>query len=84
MTISHKVARYDYPAQFGEDFPELLRDVGEMMLSGRHVLSAEVANFETEFAEFLKVEHACGVNSGTDALILALRALDIGLSLIHI
>lgn len=45
--------------------------------SGRLILGPEVAAFETEFADFVDLPHAIGVASGTDALILALRALEI-------
>jgi dTDP-4-amino-4,6-dideoxygalactose transaminase len=46
--------------------------------SGWFVLGPEVAAFETEFASATGAAHAVGVNTGTDALALALRALDIG------
>lgn len=45
---------------------------------GRYVLGPEVEAFEAEFAAFLGAGHAVGVASGTDAIILALRALGIG------
>jgi dTDP-4-amino-4,6-dideoxygalactose transaminase len=44
---------------------------------GSYVLGREVAAFESEFAAFLGGGHAVGVASGTDALILALRAAGI-------
>jgi dTDP-4-amino-4,6-dideoxygalactose transaminase len=46
--------------------------------SGRYVLGASVATFEREFADFCGVAHCIGVANGSDALELALRALDIG------
>ncbi len=46
--------------------------------SGRYVLGAEVAAFETEFADYLGGGHAVGVGSGTEALHLALAALGVG------
>jgi dTDP-4-amino-4,6-dideoxygalactose transaminase len=39
---------------------------------------AAVDRFEREFAEFCEAKHAVGVGNGTDALILALKALGIG------
>lgn len=39
------------------------------------ILSGEVARFEREAAAYLKVDHALGVSSGTDALVLALRSI---------
>lgn len=45
--------------------------------SGWYILGNELEAFEKEFAEYLKIEHCVGLNSGLDALTLALRALDI-------
>ncbi len=42
------------------------------------ILGPEVPAFETEFARACEVEHAIGVDSGTSALVLILRGLDIG------
>lgn len=58
---------------------KLLEAVGKVLDHGRFILGAEVAEFEKRFAEFCGVRHAVGLNSGTDALILALRALGIGI-----
>lgn len=52
--------------------------VARVLGSGRYILGEEVAAFEAEFAAYLGIEHAVGVANGTDALELALRALDIG------
>ena len=45
--------------------------------SGQLILGPEVQAFEQEFAAYTGANHAIGVNSGTDALILALRALGV-------
>lgn len=70
-----KVGRYNYLAQFGDDADVLLCQLREMLLSGRYILSREVADFEKAFAAYLGAEHVCGVNSGTDAIALTLQAL---------
>ena len=49
-----------------------------VLRSGWYVLGAEVEAFEREFADYLGVSHCVGLNSGLDALILAVRALGIG------
>ncbi|MBI1774571.1 MAG: DegT/DnrJ/EryC1/StrS family aminotransferase [Proteobacteria bacterium] len=46
--------------------------------SGWYILGREVAAFEEEFSRFVGLAHGIGVANGTDALVLALRALDIG------
>ena len=50
----------------------------KILRSGSYVLGQEVAEFEKELAAYLGVPHAAGINSGTDAILLALRALNIG------
>ena len=73
-----KVGRYDYAGQLAEDIDEILSQAREMLLAGRFVLTREVLAFEAELAAFLEVGHSRGVNSGTDALIVAMLALGIG------
>ena len=46
--------------------------------SGWYILGKEMEEFEKEFAEWAGVRHCIALNSGTDALILAVRALGIG------
>lgn len=46
--------------------------------SGWYVLGNELESFEKEFAEYIGMQYGIGVNSGQDALILAVRALGIG------
>jgi dTDP-4-amino-4,6-dideoxygalactose transaminase len=46
--------------------------------SGQFVMGPEVEAFEGEAAAYLGVRHAVGLNSGTDALVIALRALGVG------
>ncbi len=46
--------------------------------SGWYILGPELEQFENDFASYLGVKHCIGLNSGTDALILAIRALGIG------
>lgn len=57
---------------------ELLAAVGSVLESGQLIIGGEVRQFEARFAEWCGVAHAVGVNSGTDALIIALRALGVG------
>ena len=57
---------------------ELVAATERVLTSGRYILGTEVAAFEQEVAAYLGAKHGIGVASGTDALELALRALEIG------
>ena len=57
---------------------ELLEVVARVAWKGAFSMGAELDGFEEEFAAYCGVEHAVGVSSGTEALALALRVLDIG------
>jgi dTDP-4-amino-4,6-dideoxygalactose transaminase len=49
-----------------------------VLRKGAYILGPEVAGFEKDFASYLGAKHAVGVANGTDALTIALRALDVG------
>ena len=51
---------------------------GALIERGKFILGDEVRAFEDEFADYAKASHAIGVNSGTDALIIVLRAANVG------
>ena len=57
---------------------KLLEAVGKVLDHGKFVLGEEVAEFEQRFTKLCDVQYAVALNSGTDALILAMRALGIG------
>lgn len=57
---------------------ELLEAVERVLRSSRFILGPEGAALEAEVAALCGVRHGVGVASGTDALHLALRALDVG------
>lgn len=57
---------------------DLKKAVGQVIDSTVYILGPEVQRFEKEIAEYLEVEHAIGVSSGTDALLVSLMALNVG------
>ena len=73
-----KVPLLDLVAQYKDIKPEMDAAVQRVLDSGHFILGPEVAAVEEEVADYLGVAHGIGLASGTDALILALRALDIG------
>lgn len=68
----------DLTAQYQSIKGEIDAAVYATLESGQFILGPAVAKFEESVAAYLGVEHAIGLASGTDALVLALRALDIG------
>lgn len=68
----------DLAAEVAELHDELDAAWLRVSRSGQFVLGPEVGAFEAEAAAYLGVRHAVGLNSGTDALTIALRALGVG------
>jgi dTDP-4-amino-4,6-dideoxygalactose transaminase len=68
----------DLRAQDAEVGAEVRAAVGEVLDSQQLILGPHVAAFEDAMASYCRVPHAVGVNSGTDALALALGALGVG------
>lgn len=73
-----KVPFHDVAVQYREHRDEIDAAVRGVLESGIYISGAEVVAFEQEFARYLGVAHVVSVNSGTDALLLSLRALGIG------
>ena len=68
----------DLKAQYATLQPEIDTVVTDVLASGTFILGTNVRAFEQEMASFIGVDHAIGVASGTDALVLSLRAIGIG------
>jgi len=67
----------DLTRQYAEIGPELLAAAKAVLESGRYILGPEVEAFEAEIADYIGIEHAVGMSSGTDAILAALMALGI-------
>lgn len=70
------------PLDLKSQYQSIQQDVSEAVLSvlgsGRYIKGPTVETFEHEFAQYVGVQECIACNSGTDALFLALKALEIG------
>ncbi|WP_413379722.1 DegT/DnrJ/EryC1/StrS family aminotransferase [Alkalihalobacillus sp. 1P02AB] len=64
--------------QFQSLKKEFLSAMERVIDSGHFIVGHEVKRFEEEVCHYLDIEYAVSVGNGTDALILALHALNIG------
>ncbi len=78
MTDGPLIPQANPGASYLEQKPAIDAAIAGVLESGRYILGEQVAKFEQEFAAYLGVKHGVGVASGTDAIELALRALEIG------
>jgi len=77
MTDPSLIPQADPGLQYRRYRQEIDVAVARVLESGRYILGPEVEAFEQEFAAYCGVKHAVGVASGTDALRLALWALNL-------
>jgi dTDP-4-amino-4,6-dideoxygalactose transaminase len=72
------IPHVDVKAQYAPLLEELKSRLANVLDSGQFILGPEVQAFEEESAHFLGAAEAVGVANGTDALLLAFEALEIG------
>src|ERR1035437_254425 len=75
--VKREIPFFSFKREYAEIQEELSEAIERVFESGRFVLGDEVASFETEFSSYVGTEYGIGVNSGSDALFLALKALGI-------
>ena len=71
--------RYSYLPQQFEDAEDLWINLKEFVKTGDFTLGEPLREFERKFAQLIGTKHAIGVNSGTDAIKLALRVKGVSL-----
>lgn len=76
--MSTNIPVLDLGPEIEELWPEINEAFERVVRSGRFILGPEVQAFEEEVAEYLDCRYAVGLNSGTDAIVIGLRALGIG------
>ncbi|MGC7102992.1 DegT/DnrJ/EryC1/StrS family aminotransferase [Amycolatopsis lurida] len=69
---------WGYLPEYEKERDDILDAVDTVFGSGKLVLGPSVRSFEQEFAAYLGVPHCVGVDNGTNAIVLGLRALGIG------
>ena len=67
----------DLQAQYKSLEEELNKAALEVLSSAKYIMGENVIEFEKEFASYIGVKHAISVGNGTDALVLALKAMGI-------
>ena len=78
VSVPVTVPLLDLKSEVEELYEQLRAATDRVLRSGAFIGGPEVDAFEEEAGAFLGVRHAIGLNSGTDALVIALEALDIG------
>jgi len=73
-----KIPLTDLKKQYQTIKEEIDSAIEQVITKTNFILGNEVEEFEEEMTDYLNVKFAVGVASGTDALVLALKALDIG------
>jgi len=73
-----QVPLLDLKGQYAPLRAEIETAIREVCDEQRFVLGPQVAELEAKIAEYSETKHGLGVSSGTDALLLALMALDVG------
>jgi dTDP-4-amino-4,6-dideoxygalactose transaminase len=73
-----KVPMLDLHAQYESLMPEIRAQLDRVFDSHHYIMGAQVKELEEKMQEYLGIKHAIGCASGTDALVLAIKALDIG------
>jgi len=72
----NKIPLFDFTEIQRQTEDDVRAAVVNVLSSGRFILGNEVSSFERELGDFIGVPDVVGVASGTDALVLALKACD--------
>jgi len=70
--------RYSYLEQQFKDCDDLWSELKKFVATGDFTLGKPLLEFERKFADLIGTRHAIGVNSGTDAIKLSLKAVGVG------
>ena len=70
--------KYSYLKEQFADHQGIFHRIDELIESGDYTLGKSVEEFEERFSRLIGTKYAIGVNSGTDALFLSLKAIGVG------
>lgn len=70
--------KFSYLQEQFKDYQVYLEKIAEVVKAGDYTLGKPVSDFEQRFAALLGAKYGVGVNSGTDALTLSLKAIGVG------
>jgi len=76
--MAYKVRFVNYPEHYKRIWGEVRGAIDECLSKGDLIARKQLDDFEANLAKFVGVKHALGLNSGTDALLLSLKAAGIG------
>jgi dTDP-4-amino-4,6-dideoxygalactose transaminase len=76
--MQYKVPFVNYPEHYRRIWDEVMGAISEVLTKGDLILRDQLRQFEQNMASFVGTKHAVGLNSGTDALFLSLKASGIG------
>ena len=73
-----EIKSFDYLRQLAPIKPAIVKSIEDTLSSGKIILGNQVQSFENQFSKYIGQKFGIGVNSGTDAIKIALRSLGIG------
>jgi dTDP-4-amino-4,6-dideoxygalactose transaminase len=72
-----KIPYVDLSRQYKQERKKIIKVIDEVLLKGNYVGGDQVDLFEKRIAKFCNTKYCVALNSGTDALVLALHALGV-------
>ena len=78
MSNEQHIPYFDLTRQFANYRTDWLKEIERLGSCGNFILGDAINDVESTFSKFLNVKHAITVASGTDAIVLALRAAGVG------
>ena len=76
--MAYKVRFVNYPEHYKRIWEEVMDEISNCLSKGDLIARQQLDDFEANLAKFVGTKYAVGLNSGTDALLLSLKAAGIG------